>query len=180
VFTIVAAVCLAAILSVAASGCGPATPAEATRNFLKSIDTDNWNLFLNSILPNQVRSMTNEDIVYWRDTALKQAGESVRFNPGQLGMKQQFIGKDKNKAKVTVVNGKIILVKAQAGADVVLDIGRKKYSYKDPSTGKTVTQPFTQREDEIAKSLTEYNTNKYKGRWYVNFPLERPSQTNTL
>ena len=173
---VVVAVMLAALLPLFASGCGAATPADAVRNFLKAVDTDNWNLFLSSVLPDQVRKMTSDDIVYWRDTALKQAGQTVKYNPGQLGMKTQL---KKNTATVLIVSGRIVLVKAKDGADVVLNIGKQTYSYVDAKTKKVVTQPFSDREKEIVKGLTEYPTQKYKTQWYVNFPLQRPSSTTT-
>lgn len=156
-----------------AAGCQPDTPVAAVRNFLDAIDTSNWNEFVNSVLPDNVRKMTNEDVQYWRDTALKEASQSVRFNADRLSIKSSPSGK--NKANVRVTAGTIVLVKAIGDSDVVLNIGKKTYSYKDPETSKVKTEKFTEREEQIAKGLAEYKAEYYKSRWYVDFALERPA-----
>lgn len=164
---------MALALPIFTAGCEPSKPDVAVRNFLNAIDTNNWNEFVNSVLPDKVRKMTNEDIQYWRDTALKEASQSVRFNADRLSLKTSPQGK--NKANVTVTAGNILLVKALSGSDIVLNIGNKTYSYKDPQTNKVKTEKFADREAQIAKGLAEYKAEYYKSRWYVDFNLERPA-----
>lgn len=153
-----------------AAGCQPDTPEGAVRNFMEAIDTDNWNEFVGSILPNNVRKMTNEDVIYWRDTALKEASQSVQFNQSKLKIKSSPEGKDK--ANVTVTDGTIVLVKALGDSDVRLNIGKKTYTFKDPETNEVKTEKFTEREEQIAQGLTDYKAEFFKSRWYVDFSLE--------
>lgn len=167
---VVGVLALALAIPLFTSGCQPDTPVAATRNFLDAIDSNNWNEFLGSILPVNVRKMTNEDVTYWRDTALEEASKSVLFNEEKLSIKSSPEGK--NKANVVVTGGKIVLVKALGDADVVLNIGKKTFTYKDPETNKLKTEKFTEREEQIAQGLTEYRAEFFKSRWYVDFSLE--------
>lgn len=167
---------IVAACSLFAAGCGPQTPEAAVRNFLKSRDTNNWKMFLDSIVPTNVRSMTPADEAYWRDTFLKEGFKSLLFKPDQLKMKTVTKG---GTAVVTLVAGKLTAKNSQTKEDVPLDLKTLEYKVTDPQTGKVVVQKLSSEEGTSIKELTVYTCKYYKGRWYVDFNLERPTQSTT-
>lgn len=156
------------------SGCGPQTPEATVRNFLKAHDTDNWQLFLNSILPESVRSMTPADETYFRDTYLKEGSQSLLFKPDQLVMKTEYKG---DSATVRLTSGKLVAKNPQTKEEVPLDLKTGEYKAKDPQTGKLTVQKLSPEEVKQIEQLTVYKCTHYKGRWYVDFNLEKPAQT---
>ena len=170
-------VLMALILAASAlfvAGCGPQPPEAAVRNFLKARDTDNWTQFLGSILPANVRSMTPADEVYFRDTFLKQGSKTLLFKPDQLTMKTVTRG---DTAVVTLVAGKLVAKNSQTNGDVPLDLKTGEYKVTDPQTGKVVTQKLSADERTSIKELVVYTCKYYKGRWYVDYSLQKPTQS---
>jgi hypothetical protein len=173
-FSIIVMALIVAASALFVVGCGPQTPEVAVRNFLKARDTDNWKQFLDSILPANVRSMTPADEVYYRDTFLKQGSKSLIFNPAQLQMKTVTRG---DNAVVTLVAGKLVAKNSQTKEDVPLDLKTGEYKVTDPQTGKVIVQKLSSEEKASIKELTVYNCKYYKGRWYVDYSLQRPTQS---
>lgn len=128
-----------------AVGCGPQTPEQAVRNFYNAIESHNWNAYLGSVLPDNVRRMTEVDV-----QKQKKEFKSSEYKYTGLVLKTEYNKKDKDKADV----------KLEAGV----------VSGKNPATGKTerTTIAKIKKDYGVTPSIA---TEKYKGRWYVNVPL---------
>lgn len=167
----VAALALVVAVPLLATGCGANSPEQAVRNFMKAFDDGDFNAFLSSVLPENVHRMTDADALFWKDEAFG----TVVFEEENMQMETKYLDEAKNKAEVTVTSGKIVIKGGVEGSDIVLDLGKKEYTSKDPNTGKETTQPFTEREQQIVDQLGKFPTEKYKNAWYVDFVLERGS-----
>ncbi|MHB8895983.1 MAG: nuclear transport factor 2 family protein [Candidatus Geothermincolia bacterium] len=149
-------VVLALALSVPllAAGCGAQTPEQAVRGFYKAIETHNWNAYLSSVLPDNVRRMTEVDMRKQKKEFL-----ATDFTYKGLKLKTNYDPKNKNKADVELQAGVI--------------------SGKNPTTGKTERTTIA----EIKKNYgvtPAIGTQKFKGTWYVDVPLaavDQPTQT---
>jgi len=139
-----AVVLSAALVSVAVlgSGCGPGDPQEVVQKFLTAIEENNWYGYLASILPEQVRAVTSEEMTLRRE-AFKEHQEE--FEDVKLEVKQD--GNDKDVATVTIVGGSV--------------------SRKNPETGEMETRGLAEFPEEQRTIMTR----KYKGRWYVDIVL---------
>lgn len=145
---------LAIAVPLFAIGCGAQTPEAAVREFYKAIETHNWNAYLNSVLPNNVRRMTETDIA-------NQKKQFLANDFKYLGLKLKTIlsKTDKDKAEVELTAGVI--------------------KGKNPSTGKEETTTIAEIKKNYGITPT-INTQKYKGIWYVDVPLasaDRPAQS---
>jgi hypothetical protein len=140
------AVLLALVLPFFAAGCGPRTPEAAVSSFFNAIQDQNWNAYLDSILPDDVRSMSQTE----QATTKEDFGKTVTTFK-DLKYKTEVNDKDKNKATVSVVSGRI--------------------SAKDPSTGQSQTTTVDEIKKTYGKAPT-YQTEKFKGRWYVDLEME--------
>ena len=143
----VSAIVLLMFLAVplAASGCGAETPEAAVRDFYIAIEERNWNAYLSSILPENVRRMTEEDVQY----------EKERFEEGDfvyedLELKTAFNEENDNEAEVELTSGKITGTNPMSGERETTTIAEIKEQYD-------ITPKF--------------NTRKHKGHWYVDVPL---------
>lgn len=154
IFPTVVVLVLAIAVPLFATGCGAQTPDTAVRDFYRAIETHNWNAYLNSVLPDNVRRMTSTDMA---DQKKKFLANDFKYLG--LKLKTTFDKNDKNKADVELTAG---VVKG-----------------KNPTTGKEESTSIAEIKKTygITPTLT---TEKYKGTWYVNVPLasaDRPAQT---
>lgn len=138
-----------------AAGCGAETPEAAVRSFFGAIQDQDFNAYLGSILPDDARSMSQAG----RQAAKEDFGKTETTFKG-LKFTTKYDDKDKDKATVSMAAGSV--------------------SAKDPATGQTQTTTV----DEIKKMYDKtptYQTEKFKGRWYVDMDQEalEPEQTNT-
>lgn len=151
-----------------ASGCGASTPEKAVRDFMTAFNNQDFYAWLSTILPDNVRKMTEADARFWKQNAFG----TVVFQVKTMTMDTKLSGA--SAATVTVTSGAIVIKNAMGnGQDVVLDVGKQQYTARDPNTGKITTTPFSDREKQIVAQLGTYRTNKYKGGWYVNYDLQR-------
>jgi len=136
---------LSMALGIFVGGCGSQTPDAAVRSFYSSIQKHDWNAYLSSVLPENVRRMTEADVRSQKKDFL--ASDFVYKN---LQLKNVYDRKDKNKADVQLEAGTIV--------------------GKNPSTGKTEQTTIA----EIKKTYgvtPAIAAQRYKGRWYVDVPL---------
>ncbi len=143
----VSAIVLLMFLTVplAASGCGSQTPEAAVADFYNAIEEHNWNAYLSSVLPENVRRMTEEDVQY----------EKERFEEGDfvyedLEFKTVYNEENENEAEVELTGGKIIGTNPVSGERETTTIAEIKEQYD-------ITPKF--------------NTSRYKGHWYVVVPM---------
>ena len=142
---VVTVLLLAVVVPVLAAGCGASSPQAAVGNYYKAITDRNWNAFLNSILPVNVRRMTSSDLQTakksFKENEIKYSGQKFKTIPDN---------KDKNKAEVEMMAGTI--------------------SFRDPSTGEKSSKTV----EEIKRAYNVNATDKvvkYKGAWYVDVPM---------
>ncbi len=150
------------------SGCAASTPVEAVEKFITGIDFNDWSAFKESVLPDEVRKMTREDVQHWRENVLPQVSESYKFNLEKLKFKVK--PEKKNRALVKIVEGKIIVIKgSKSNTDLTVDARTETVSYVDAEKKEIVTEKFSGQ-----KLYTlEFPVEKYKGRWYVDIPLSQ-------
>ncbi len=155
------------------TGCAASTPIEAAKKFITGIDTNNWNAFMESVLPEETRKMTQEDVQYWRERVLPQVSEAYKFNVEKLKFKVRPEGK--NKALVKIVEGKIVIIKgSKSNTDLTIDAKTETSSYIDAEKKQIVTEKFSGE-----KSYTlEFPVEKFKSGWYVRIPLSRSGETS--
>jgi hypothetical protein len=151
--TVVLAIALALAVPVLTAGCGASTPQQAVNDFYKSIQARNWNAYLGSVLPDNVRRMTQTDIQDQKKKFLQQ-------NYTYEGLKYKTIidPKDKNKADVELTSGTI--------------------SGTDPTTNQKQSTTI----EEIKKSYNITPTIKavrFRGNWYVDLPMASADQQQT-
>lgn len=127
------------------TGCGAQTPEAAVSNFYKSIESHNWNDYLNSVLPDNVRRATAEEL-----RIQKEKFEDTEFK--YVGLKFKTISDKKNKDK----------------AEVELTGGAIKA--KNPQTGKDETTTIAEIKKQYGVTPT-LKAEKFKGEWYVDVPL---------
>ena len=144
---VVSAIVLLMLLAVplAASGCGSKTPEAAVEEFYTDIEEHNWNAYLSTILPENVRRMTEEDNKY----------EKERFEEGDfvyedLEFKTVYNEENENEAEVELTSGKITGTNPMSGEKETTTIAEIKEQYEITPT---------------------FNIKKYKGQWYVDVPL---------
>ncbi|MBU4386252.1 MAG: hypothetical protein KKH73_04575 [Actinobacteria bacterium] len=142
-------VLLAALVSVSilGSGCGPSDPQQVVRKFLTAIEENNWYGYLASILPEQVRAVTSEEMNLRRE-AFKEHQEE--FEDVKLEVKPDK--EDKDVATVIIVGGAV--------------------SRMNPQTGEMETRSM----EEFPEEQRTMMTRKYKGRWYVDIALAAPPE----
>lgn len=151
--TIVVALALALLVPALTAGCGASTPQQAVDNFYKSIQARNWNAYIESVLPNNVRRMTQTDV---QDE--KKKFEQQNYTYEGLKYKTSYNKKDKNKAEVELTSGKI--------------------SGTDPTTNQKQSTTI----EEIKKSYNitpTISAVKYKGSWYVDVPMASADRKTT-
>ncbi|MFH1151186.1 MAG: hypothetical protein V1748_12005 [Actinomycetota bacterium] len=146
------AILLALILPFFAAGCGPQSPQAAVQDFFGAIQDQNWNAYLGSILPDDARSMSQED-----QATMKADFEKTKTSFKDVKYKTEYDKKDKDKATVSVVSGSI--------------------TAKDEATGETQKTTVDELKKTYGKVPT-YNTENFKGRWYVDLDLQ-PTATQT-
>ena len=132
-------------LTVFLSGCGASSPEEAVSNFYKAIEDQDWNAYLSSVYPENVRRMTETDTSeqeeQFNETSYKYTG---------LKFKTTYDKKDKSKASVELTEGKITGTNPMTNEEETTTIAEIKENY-----GITPT----------------IETRKYKGQWYVDVPM---------
>lgn len=140
-------VLLAAVLAVPfAAGCGGASmPQQAVNDFYKAIEARNWNAYLNSILPDNVRRMTQSD-----SNAAKKQFDEADFKYTGLKYKTVYDKKDKDMAQVELTAGEITGTNPATGKKEVTTIEEIKKSY------------------DITPTI---GVQKHKGSWYVDVPM---------
>ncbi|MCG2794576.1 MAG: hypothetical protein L6427_01670 [Actinomycetia bacterium] len=128
-----------------ASGCGSQTPEGVVRDFYKAIEDGDWNAYLSSVLAENVRRMTEEDVQYEKERLLE--GD---FTYEGLKFETVYDEKKENEAEVELIEGKI--------------------TGTNPTSGEreTTTVAEIKKQYDITPS---FKTRKYKGRWYVDVPL---------
>jgi hypothetical protein len=129
-----------------AAGCGGASsPEQAVNDFYEAIEAGDWNAYLNTVLPDNVRRMTQSDA----DDAKKQF-EEADYKYSGLKYKTVYDSKNKEKADVELTAGKI--------------------TGTNPSTSQkeTTTIEEIKKTYDITPSIT---VQKYKGSWYVDVPM---------
>ncbi len=130
---------------VAAGGCGASTPQDAVSNFYKAIEARNWNAYLGSILPDNVRRMTQSDML-----EAKKQFQEADFKYTGLKFKTAYDKKDKDKADVELTEGTI--------------------TGTNPATKKKESTTIA----EIKKSYNVTPTiqvQRYRGNWFVAVPM---------
>jgi len=144
---VVSAIVLLMFLAVplATSGCGAKTPEAAVQDFYTAIEQHNWNAYLSTILPENVRRMTEEDVKYE-----KERFEEGDFTYEDLEFKTVYNEENENEAEVELISGKITGTNPMSGERETTTIAEIKEEYD-------ITPKFT--------------TKKYKGHWYVVVPL---------
>ena len=152
-YTIAAMLVVALAVPVLLVGCGPQTPAAAVSAFYSAQQSKDWNAFLGSVLPEDVRRMTDTDLADVKKAVL--ANETK-----DMGLRFKTIPdkSNPNKATVEIVSGVLVV--------------------KDPSTGQTQRITIADYKKQVGKYPT-YDAVKYKGKWYVDVPLasaDRPQQ----
>ncbi|MBU1670540.1 MAG: hypothetical protein KKF41_14865 [Actinobacteria bacterium] len=143
---------LAIALPFAAAGCGPQSPQAAVQDFFGAIQDQDWNAYLGSILPDDARSMSQEE-----QTTMKEDFEKTRTTFKDVKYETEYDKEDKDKATVSVVSGSI--------------------TAKDEATGETQKTTVDELKKTYGKVPT-YKTENFKGRWYVNLDLQ-PTATQT-
>jgi hypothetical protein len=133
------------LVPVFAVGCGASTPEQAVSNYYKAISNNDWNAYLYSVLPDNVRRMTSSDIQSakksLKDSEIDYTGQKFKTIPDTT---------DKNKAQVEMTAGKV--------------------TFRNPSTGKKSSMTV----EEIKRNYNVNATDKvvkYKGTWYVDVPM---------
>jgi hypothetical protein len=128
-----------------ASGCGANTPEEAVQDFFTAIEEHNWNAYLSSVLPENVRRMTEEDIKYEKERL-----EEVDFVYEDLEFKTVYNEENENEAEVELISGKITGTNPMSGERETITVAEIK---------------------EQSDNTPKFDTIKYKGQWYVVVPL---------
>ena len=129
-------------VSILGSGCGPADPQQVVQKFLTAIEECNWYGYLASILPEEVRAVTSEEMNLRREAFSEHQEE---FKDVKLEVKQD--GNDKDVASVIIVGGTV--------------------SRMNPETGEMETRGLAEFPEEQRTIMA----GKYKGRWYVDIVL---------
>lgn len=137
-----AALILVACLSLTA-GCGGNSPDASLQKFFDSWQANNWEAHKKSVAPGQ--KLTKE-----QDASAKQKFEQIKVKFEGLKMKVAVNAKDKNRATVTVTDGKITYT-----VDV---LGEKKTETQDISKMDPTKKPA-------------FEAVKVNGTWYVDTPL---------
>lgn len=128
-----------------AAGCGAQTPEAAVGNFFTAMETNSWNDYLNSILPDNVRRATSEEL-------REQENSFDETNLQYVNIKYK-VNKDRrnpDKATVELVSGRVRV--------------------KNPQTGKFETTSIAEIKKQYG-SNPSINTVLYKGSWFVDVPL---------
>lgn len=146
----VAMLVLALAVPVFLAGCGSQTPAAAVSAFYSSQQNRDLNAFLSSVLPTDVRRMTDADLA-----GVKKQIAANQIKSQGLRFKTILDKKDPNKATVEIVSG-------------VLNV-------KDSATGQTQRITIADYKKQTG-NYPAYQTEKYKGRWYLNVPLAAADQ----
>lgn len=145
-FFLAAALALALVAPLAASGCGGAsTPQRAVEDFYRAIQEGDWNAYLNTILPDNVRRMTQSDL---QET--KEQFNSSDYQYKGLKLKTIADEKDADRAKVELVSGTIVGTNPGTGERESTTIAEIKKAY-----GITPT----------------IDVRRFRGRWYVDIPM---------
>lgn len=146
----VAVLAIALTLPLLLAGCGPQTPEAAVQSFYSAQQNRDFNGLLSSVLPANVRRMTDAD----------RAGVKKQVAQSQIkaqGLKFKTVPDKKGPDKATV--------------DIVAGV----LSVKDPATGQTQKITITDYKKQTG-NYPSYPTEKYKGRWYVDIPLATADQ----
>jgi len=146
----VAVLTAAVLLPLLLAGCGPQTPDAAVQNFYKVIQNHDWNGYLSSILPSNVRRATDADLVSQKKTFM---GNDYKYTA--LKLKTVPDKKDPSKASVQLTSGVV--------------------TGKNPQTGQTESTTIAQIKKQYGVTPT-LQALKYKGRWYVDVPLATADQ----
>jgi hypothetical protein len=151
-----ATLAIAAVLVVAlavpllASGCGAATPQDATSSFINAINSRDYNAYLNSVLPENVMRMTEADK---SETKKQFEASDTKYN--NIKFKTIPDKSDKNMATVELTSGTITGTNPQT---------KKKESTTIEDINKTYKQTLSLK------------VRKYKGKWYVDVPVASADQ----
>ena len=137
--------CVALSLTLMTFGCGgSSTPDTAANNFFEAINSGDWGAFQGAVLPERVRVMSGTEKQQLQ-AQLEKKGEKYS------GLKFKVVNdkKDKNKAKVVILSGKI--------------------SGQSTASGQQQTMDFK----DVPEESRTLNAVRYKGRWYVDIQLSQ-------
>lgn len=129
--------------SVALAGCGDSSPEGAVSKLISAWQDMDWDAYKASVVPAE-RNLSKD-----QETLAKQKFQQVQLKYDDVEMKTTYDPKDKNKATVVLVGGKIT-VKAKI-------LGEYKTETKDVR--------------ELTDEEKTYETLKVDGVWYVNIKL---------
>lgn len=140
------AVSLLLVVPVLLGGCGGASsPEQAVENFYDAIEARDWNAYLSSIYPENVRRMTQTDM---NDEEKK--FKEADFEYSGLKFKTVYDKKNESKAEVELTDGKI--------------------TGTNPTTNEKETTTIAEIKKNYGITPT-INTREYKGQWYVDVPM---------
>lgn len=141
-----AALSLALAMPFFAAGCGGAsTPKQAVRDFYKAVEDGDWNAYLRTILPENVRRMTESDF-----QGTKEQFQESDYQYKNLSFKTILDKQHKDRAKVELTSGTIVGTNPMTNKKESTTIEEIKKSY------------------DITPSI---NVKKFKGGWYVDIPM---------
>lgn len=188
------------IMPLVLSGCGASTPEAAVKDMFSAVAANNWNAFLSSIYPENVRMMSDEDVQIWRDE-IKTIGESVEVVPEHIKVEVDRLSEDE--AVVKIMGGSVYLTNPMGGK-MAIDIDKMLMTFEDPETAEKIEQEYMGEISDLMNDLNiqvayimsleeiegdgqyqepralfygEYLVKKYKGGWYVDLPLNQALTT---
>lgn len=126
-----------------AAGCDSNTPEGAVEKMLGAWEAHDWEAYKSAIVPGQKLSKAKDEIA-------KQEFEGQKLKFEGIKTKTQIDSKDKNKAAVTLTDGKITVTAKVLGKQ------------------KTETQDFAKMDP---KARPVYDVSRINGVWYVDMML---------
>jgi len=126
-----------------AAGCGGDSPQSAVQRFLSAWQALDWNSYKNAVAPGQKLTKDQEELA-------KQKFQQIKVKFQDVKMQTKFDPKDKNKATVSLVSGKI--------TDTADILGKQRTDTVDISKMDPNSRPV-------------YDAVQVNGVWYVNTSL---------
>jgi len=130
--TIAITIALLLVMPLVAGGCGTSTPSQAVLDFLQARNQQEWENLLASVLPEDVRKMTNADIDYRHDAWLKgnyvvegvgtttTVPIDVKYTVTEKDLKTTNVGQ--TRARVKLVAGKILVRDRKSKRGIMIDL----------------------------------------------------------
>jgi hypothetical protein len=127
----------------AAAGCGGDSPQSAVQRFLSAWQALDWNAYKNVVAPGQKLTKDQEELA-------KQKFQQIKVKFQDIKLETKIDPKDKNKATVTLVSGKI--------TDTADILGKQRTDTVDVAKMDANSRPV-------------YDAVQVNGVWYVNTSL---------